>query len=246
MEVPPGGSPRGLSYINAHRRCAHSIISHMDIQPTDILTGDFDEWVGRGRQLIAEHEQNAWAIGDWYNEGKQKYGKRVASATALGISVSSLAAYAAVAKAVELNTRVINLPHTTHRQVMRLTDPQQKAVLAQAVEHSWTARATAEAVKEQYPPPPKRPDPLANVREHAAKQAQLNAAERAAANDRAVAAFLKRLDQIRGYFGTLTATTTQPVVIARFSAEGRDFATRRLADFQSEILALQTTLEETP
>ena len=121
-----------------------------------------------------------------------------------------------------------------------------RGLLANAFSNSGSQPAIATLAKLVDPPKPKRPDPLANVREHAAKQAQLNAAERAAANDRAVAAFLKRLDQIRGYFGTLTATTTQPVVIARFSAEGRDFATRRLADFQSEILALQTTLEETP
>lgn len=65
----------------------------------DTTVETYEQWAARGQTLIAERNRNMWLLGDWLNEGEQRYGETYAQAhDETLISYGTLVDYAYVAR----------------------------------------------------------------------------------------------------------------------------------------------------
>ncbi len=118
-----------------------------------------DEWIGVGQFLERANGAIQWWLGDWYAYGegrKEKWGDKYEQGLSqFNLSYSSLRNYCWVSNAVQLSTRVDNLPWAHHREVARLDSEAQEEILAEAAplpgkeEPRLTCREVAGIVRER-------------------------------------------------------------------------------------------------
>lgn len=99
----------------------------------------FDQWQQVGEWLRYCDGSVHWWIGDWLNQGEQKWGEQYAQAIdATGFDYQTLADDKWVSQSVEFSSREENLTHSHHKAVAKLTPSEQRRFLGEAVKESLT------------------------------------------------------------------------------------------------------------
>lgn len=108
----------------------------------------FDQWSTLMQTLYRMDTAFQFALGDALNYGETRYGERYSQAMEVtGHSYQSLANYAWVAKAVDMQRRVSGLSWTHHRLVARLEPEQQTEMLQKALNEKLSVTALGDEIR---------------------------------------------------------------------------------------------------
>lgn len=126
-------------------------IGNFKIQPrglTAIGKPTYDEWYQVGEHLRYLEGSLMWAIGDWLNYGKQKYGEMYAQATEeTGYSKDTCRHAKWVSGQFELCRRLHNVPWDFYQSVAAQPEDIRDKLLAQAEKEKWTLRELRKATR---------------------------------------------------------------------------------------------------
>jgi hypothetical protein len=159
------------------------------------MTDFFDrqEWLARGRELVAAHNGSHWRLGDWCNENPYRnpdskddrceYSKL---ADEVGIARTTLWTVAWVARHVPTSIRIDALSFTHHRLIAALPETDQRYWLARADKECLSVGALRKALKtpaapadpEQSAETPAPTDPVKERREELERQVRWLADQR--------------------------------------------------------------------
>lgn len=108
----------------------------------------FEEWERVGNTLQTIQGSINWWIGDWLNEGEQRWGEMYAQAIeTTGWDYSRLSQAKSVAARVQFSIRIENLTWTHHMRVADLEPDEQRYWLARAEAEHWNTRQLRDAIK---------------------------------------------------------------------------------------------------
>lgn len=133
---------------------------HVEGKPT------FEEWQRCGEFLQRMGQAVQWLIGDWLNEGEQRYGEMYAQAMDVtGLDYDTLIACKWAASKFELLRRRSNLSFTTHREVAALPPAEADAILDRAEAEGLSTRQVRMLVREAKTVEPMKVKPFDFVTE---------------------------------------------------------------------------------
>ena len=105
-----------------------------------------DEWNDAGKVLVQVDQARQWWLGDWWNACKWGNGKKVCEE--LGINHTTAMSCGTISKAFEPLRRRKGLPHSHHREVLKLDEEMQDKFLDMAEEEGWTRSFLRRKVQE--------------------------------------------------------------------------------------------------
>jgi hypothetical protein len=116
----------------------------------------FDEWLALGDTLKQMDRAVQWWIGDWLNQGEQRYGDMYAQAVdETDAAYGTLRNYKYVASAIELSRRRDNLSFGVHQVIAALPPIERDLVLKLAAAENWTVREARQAIADRTGRPQK-------------------------------------------------------------------------------------------
>ena len=102
---------------------------------------DYEDWEEIGQSLADVAVSLPFAIGDWHNYGKAKFGTRAEGAELHGIHPDTISTYGWAAERIPISERRIpELTFSHHRLVARMERPERKKWLDTAVAERWDTR----------------------------------------------------------------------------------------------------------
>jgi N6-adenosine-specific RNA methylase IME4 len=111
----------------------------------------FEQWEKAGQYLAQIESGLSWAIGDWYNYGKGKYGERAEQAAVLaeenGLKLRTVQEYGYVASRYEITSRLENLSWLHHQRAASQKD--RLKWLERAEKESWTSNELRSQIRSE-------------------------------------------------------------------------------------------------
>jgi hypothetical protein len=108
----------------------------------------YDQWAATGRTLQQIHVSCGWWIGDWLNEGENRFGETYAQAIdSTNVALETLKKYKSVSARIQRDWRKASLSWTHHFYVAYLAQDQRENMLAIAEQFEMSTREVKEVVQ---------------------------------------------------------------------------------------------------
>lgn len=115
------------------------------------VSSPVQEWLDRGRGLVAARELADWRLADWIAEGRQQFGEQLQFdmlEAELGLDRKQLRAASRIAEAFPIHKRAAGVSFDVHRHIAQLPEPMRLETLQRASVEHWTPKKATTVVTE--------------------------------------------------------------------------------------------------